>query len=73
MITLVLMDKTLVNLKKLAIALAVLTVVGLVVDYFIDKVNFPGTYTLFPLSLLIINLLVMLVIWLFKKLVQSGF
>lgn len=73
MITLVLMNKSLVNLRKLAIVLAVLTVAGLVVDYLVDKENFPAVYTLFPLSLLIINLLVMLVIWLFKKLVQSGF
>ena len=65
------MDKALINLRKLAIALAILTIVGLVADYFIDKVNFPGVYTLFPLSLLIIDLLVMLVIWLFRMLIQN--
>ncbi len=65
------MDKALINLRKLAIALAILTIVGLVADYFIDKVYFPGVYTLFPLSLLIIDLLVMLVIWLFRMLIQN--
>lgn len=65
------MGKVLINLRKLAIALAMLTVVGLVADYLIDKVNFPGVYTLFPLSLLIIDLLVMLVIWLFHLLIQN--
>ncbi len=65
------MSKVLINLRKLAIALAVLSVVGLVADYFTDKVNFPGVYTLFPLSLLIIDLLIMLVIWLFHLLIQN--
>lgn len=65
------MGKVLNNLKKLAIALAVLTLLGLAADYFTDKENFPGVYTLFPLCLLIINLLVMLVIWLFHALIQN--
>jgi len=65
------MRSALTKLKKLAIALAILTLVGLVVDYLTDKVNFPGVYTLFPLCLLIIDLLVMLVIWLFRALIQN--
>ncbi len=65
------MGKVLINLRKLAIVLAVLTVVGLGADYFTDKSNFPGVYTLFPLSLLIIDLLIMLVIWLFHLLIQN--
>lgn len=65
------MNRSLVKLKKLVIVLAILTLAGLVIDYIVDKVNFPGTYTLFPLSLLIIALLVMLVIWLFRLLIQN--
>lgn len=67
------MGKILRDLKKLAFVLAGLTVVGLVADYMTDKVNFPDVYTLFPLCLLIINLLVMLVIWLFKTFVQRDY
>lgn len=65
------MSKGLSNLKKLAIILILLTVAGLIADYMTDKVNFPGAFTLFPLSLLIITLLVMLVIWLFRTLIQK--
>jgi|GEM_PF-4789150 len=64
------MGKVLQNLKKVAIALAVLTLVGLAADYFTKNENFPGEYTLFPTCLLIVVLLVMLVIWLFKTLIQ---
>lgn len=67
------MDYQLKSLKKVSVILAVLTLAGLVVDFLVDKENFPGMYTLFPLCLLIIAVLVMLVIWLFRKLVQSGF
>ncbi|MCB9046602.1 MAG: hypothetical protein H6550_10770 [Chitinophagales bacterium] len=65
------MHEALVKLRKTAIVLALLTLVGLVVDYMLDKINFPGAYTLFPISLLIITLLVMLVIWLFRALIQK--
>lgn len=65
------MGKLLINLGKVAIVLAILTVAGLAADYFADKINFPGVFTLFPLSLLIINLLVMLVVWLFHALIQN--
>jgi hypothetical protein len=65
------MGKALANLKKVAILLALLTVAGLVADYMIDKDNFPAEYTLFPLCLFIITLLVMLVIWLFRTLIQK--
>ena len=58
------------TLRIIAIILAALTVVGLVADYFTDKVNFPNVYTLFPLCLLIITLLVMLVIWVFKMMTR---
>lgn len=58
------------TLRIIAIVLAVLTVVGLIADYFTDKVNFPNVYTLFPLSLLIVTLLVMLVIWVFKMMTR---
>lgn len=61
------------SLKKVAIVLAILTIAGLVADYIVDNGDIPGMYTLFFLSLLIVNVLVMLVIWLFRKLVQSGF
>lgn len=71
LINLVVMNRSLAKLKKLVIVLAILTVAGLVIDYIVDKVNFPGAYTLFPLSLLIIALLVMLVIWLFHLLIQN--
>ena len=59
------------NLRKLAIVLSVLVLAGLVADYIADKENFPDVYTLFPLCLLIVNLLVMLVIWLFRVLVNE--
>lgn len=65
------MVKVLGNLGKVAIVLSILTIAGLIVDRYTDKANFPGVYTLFPLSLLIINLLVMLVIWLFHTLIQN--
>lgn len=65
------MSKALANLKKLAIAFVVLTLGGLVVDYIVDKTDFPGAFTLFPLCLLIITVLVMLVIWLFHTLIQT--
>lgn len=71
LITLAGMNRSLTNLKKLVFVLAILTFAGLVIDYIVDKVNFPGSYTLFPLSLLIIALLVMLVIWLFHLLIQN--
>lgn len=58
------------TLRIFAIILSVLTVVGLVADYFTDKTNFPHVYTLFPLCLLIITLLVMLVVWLFKMMTR---
>lgn len=65
------MGNALINLKKVALVLGVLTIVGLIADYFNDKVDFPGVFTLFPLSLLIITILVMLVIWLFRTLIQA--
>ena len=65
------MGKALVNLKKVAVILALLTLVGLVADYMIDKNNFPAEYTLLPLCLFIITSLVMLVIWLFRTLIQK--
>lgn len=65
------MVKVLGNLGKVSIVLSILTIAGLIADKYTDKGNFPGVYTLFPLSLLIINLLVMLVIWLFHTLIQN--
>lgn len=65
------MGKALVKLKKVAIVLALLTLVGLGIDLFIDKSNSPAMFTLIPLCLLITNLLVMLVIWLFRALIQE--
>lgn len=65
------MGNALVKLKKLAIILFIATLAGLVVDYLVDKVDFPGEFTLFPLLLLITTLLVMLVIWLFRALIQK--
>lgn len=65
------MGKALANLRKVAIVLVVLTLAGVVADYMADKTNFPAEYTLFPLCLLIITLLVMLVIWLFRTLIQK--
>lgn len=65
------MGKALVNLKKVAIVLFILTLVGLVVDYMTENENIPGEYTLLPTCLLIVVLLVMLVIWLFRMLIQK--
>ena len=65
------MKKASRNLKILLYVLVALTATGLVVDYNVDKINFPNVYTLFPLCLLIITLLVMLVIWVFKIMTQQ--
>jgi len=65
------MSRGLSNLKKLAIILVLLTIAGLIADYMTDRPNFPAEFTLLPLSLLIITLLVMLVIWLFRTLIQN--
>lgn len=64
------MGKALVNLRKLAIVLALLTVAGFAIDYVVDKSNAPAMFTLIPICLLITTLLVMLVIWLFRALIQ---
>lgn len=65
------MVKGLQVLRKVAIALFILTIGGGLLDFFSESTSFPDVYTLIPLCILIIVLLVMLVMWIFDTMIQK--
>lgn len=65
------MIKALKYLRITAIILFILTLAGLVADYMSEATNFPGGYTMVPMLVLIVTLLVMLVIKIYMIAIQQ--
>ena len=63
------MTKLLAYLRKAILVLLVLTGVGFGIDYYLVKEA--DVFTLFFLCLLIVTMLVLLVVWLFRMLIQK--
>lgn len=65
------MNKGIHWLKRSAILLLVLTIIGLVVDYLLYPDNYPNAFTLTPLCFFIVNLLVIALVAIYYKMTRG--
>lgn len=65
------MKRPITKLRNVAIVLAILCLAGLGVDYMVNDGNIPDMYTLIPLCMLIVVLLVIAVTVVYNIMIQQ--